>query len=250
MRTHLMTNRSRFVLSPASRRTRVRGSGVALGVGLEVNVAVGLGARAVLAARWPSANSTLAVGALLLGSYACQVIVLALVARRHGERFTDSIGLVPVATPVAWFGFALGGAVVVRSLTLLYSQFMLGAGYKLQGWNSDPTRYFAPGVLGTVLLVLIVVVVAPIVEESVFRGIMLPSLRAQWGDRIAVLGTAFVFAAMHLNLFSFLPIFAIAVLLGRLFLDSKSLWVPIVCHAAFNGIGVFFLLALRARGLM
>jgi len=217
---------------------------------LALNLVAGFAARSVLKVAWGAPIETLAVGAILLLSYAVQLGTLWVVARRHGYRLTESVGLRGVTSPVAWFGSALAAAATVRVFALLYSAFMISTGLKLQGWDSSPMRYFAPGPLGSALLVLIVVVVAPIVEEMVFRGVVLTSIRARWGDTVAIGASSFVFAAMHISLFSFLPIFAVAVVLSALFIKSKSLWVSIACHSAFNGVGVVFLLVLRARSVV
>lgn|GEM_PF-1455001 len=221
-----------------------------LALTLALNLAAGFAAKSVLRGAWGAPIETLVVGAILLLSYAVQLATLWVVARRHGYHLSESVGLRGVTSPVAWFGSALGAAATVRVFALLYSAFMIAAGLKLQGWDASPMRYFAPGPLGAALLVLIVVVVAPIVEEMVFRGVVLASLRARWGDTAAIGASSFVFAAMHISLFSFLPILAVAVVLSVLFIRSKSLWVSIACHSAFNGVGVVFLLALRARGVV
>lgn len=215
-----------------------------------LNMLAGFAVRAVLRAALGGMIETLAVGAILLLSYGVQLGTVWVVAHRHGYRFSDSVGLRSVPLPVAWFASALGAAAVVRVFALLYSALMISAGLKLQGWDSSPMRYFAPGPLGAILLVLVVVVVAPIVEEVVFRGVVLVSLRERWGDRVAIVVSSLVFAAMHISLFSFVPIFAVAVALGALFIRSKSLWVSVACHAAFNGVGVFFLLVLRSHGVV
>lgn len=209
----------------------------------------GLGVRAVLKLSLGSQAKTLVVGAILVLLYAAQLALVWTVAHRHGRRLAESVGLRRVSPALAWFGSALGMAAVVRVLALLYSVVMISAGLKLPGWDTDPLRYFARGPLGSAMLVLIVVAVAPVIEEIVFRGIVLTSLRERWGDTPAILVSSFVFAALHLNLFSFLPIFAVGVVLSRLFISSRSLWVSMVCHSAFNGIGVIFLLVLRSRGL-
>ena len=197
-----------------------------------------------------SVARALAVGAILVAVYAVQLGVVWVVAHRHGIGLADSVGIRRVPRLRAWVGSAIGLAVVVRVLALVYSEVVISSGLKLQGQSTDPLRYFAPGSMGSLMLVILVVLVAPLVEEIVFRGIVLASLRERWGDRAAILVSSLVFAALHLNLFSFLPIFAVALVLGSLFVRSRSLWVNIACHSAFNGIGVVFLLALRSRGLV
>ena len=210
----------------------------------------GYGVRVALKVVRGSVAQALAVGAILLVVYAVQLGVVWIVAHRRGHRLAESVGIRRVPRLRAWVGSAIGLAVFVRVLALVYSEVVISSGLKLQGQNADPLRYFAPGPVGSLMLVIIVVLVAPLVEEIVFRGIVLASLRERWGDRAAILVSSLVFAALHLNLFSFLPIFAVALVLGALFVRSRSLWVNIACHSAFNGIGVILLLVLRSRGLV
>ncbi len=49
------------------------------------------------------------------------------------------------------------------------------------------------------LIALVVTSVGPIAEELVFRGLLLRSLQRRWGDAVAVIGSALVFALPHIT---------------------------------------------------
>ena len=87
------------------------------------------------------------------------------------------------------------------------------------------------------------VVVAPIVEEIFFRGFMFTGLRKRYKWYIAALITSFFFAAMHLQLTAFIPLFAMGFMLAFLYHISNSIWLPIIVHATTNAlsIGLVFL---------
>ena len=85
-----------------------------------------------------------------------------------------------------------------------------------------------------VLLVVIVVVCAPVVEELVYRAFIQHNLGVAYGARIAVLISSFWFAAVHLQLAEFPGLFAFAVVLGICFARTKRLGLSIVTHVAFN----------------
>ena len=85
-----------------------------------------------------------------------------------------------------------------------------------------------------VLLVVIVVICAPVVEELVYRAFIQHNLGVAYGARIAVLISSFWFAAVHLQIAEFPGLFAFALVLGICFARTKRLGLSIVTHVAFN----------------
>ena len=86
-------------------------------------------------------------------------------------------------------------------------------------------------------------VLAPIGEEVLFRGILYPAVK-EWGHpRIALFGTSIVFAAIHLSWLAFVPLTFFALVLTLLYERTRSLLAPIVAHASFNAVNLlgFFL---------
>lgn len=95
----------------------------------------------------------------------------------------------------------------------------------------------APGAW-VIVLVLIVVVGAPIVEEIVYRGSIQTSLGRALGVPASVLITAALFAAIHLAPVEFPGLFVFALLLGVLRQWTGTLGTPIITHMAFNATGL------------
>ena len=85
-----------------------------------------------------------------------------------------------------------------------------------------------------ILLMLFACVVAPIVEESIFRGVIFSSLRRRLPLPAAAIFSAFIFAAAHLDLPSLLPLAAFAVLLAYLYEYSGSIVPAAIAHGVFN----------------
>ncbi len=83
--------------------------------------------------------------------------------------------------------------------------------------------------------ILIVAVAAAIVEEVFFRG-ALQKLLSSWfkNGHMAVWVTAFIFSAIHLQFYGFVPRLFMGAVLGYLFYYSKNLWVPIFYHFVNN----------------
>ena len=99
----------------------------------------------------------------------------------------------------------------------------------------------APGVW-VVVLVLVVVVGAPIVEEIVYRGAVQTHLQRTAGTAVALIGTSVIFAGIHMSLIEFPGLFAFALVLGYSRLRSATLGLPIVTHMAFNAAGLILVL--------
>lgn len=89
-----------------------------------------------------------------------------------------------------------------------------------------------------VVLVLVVVVGAPVVEEIVYRGFIHGSLRSRVSDGLALLVAAVWFTLIHLTPVEYPGLFAFAVVLGLCFHVTGRLGMPIVAHMAFNATGL------------
>lgn len=94
--------------------------------------------------------------------------------------------------------------------------------------------------ISSYLLNIIVIGIVPAVgEEMAFRGILQP-LFTRWIKRkhLAVIITAILFSAMHLQFYGFFPRLFLGIVLGYMFLWSKSLWFPILAHFVNNFISI------------
>ncbi len=93
------------------------------------------------------------------------------------------------------------------------------------------------------LMLFSVVVVAPITEEFIFRGVLLHRWGTKWGVGPAIFLTSVLFGLLHANV---IGLFVFGVVTALLYLSTRSLIVPIVAHAINNAIasGVELLTAL------
>ena len=95
---------------------------------------------------------------------------------------------------------------------------------------------------GVITALWIVAVAAPVVEEFVFRGVLLRSFASHIGAGWANIVQAALFSAMHMNLQAALVLFVLGLVLGTLARRSGSLLAPMLLHAAFNLIAALILL--------
>lgn len=80
-------------------------------------------------------------------------------------------------------------------------------------------------------------VLVPVMEEFAFRGVLFSALRKH-GTGFAVVGSALVFAFVHLDASSVLFAFIAGLVFGFLYARTNNLWVTIAIHGLNNGIAV------------
>lgn len=95
----------------------------------------------------------------------------------------------------------------------------------------------APGAW-VVLLVFVVVIAAPLIEELMYRGLIQQGLANSMGNIPATLLAAAFFAAIHFAPVEFPGLFVFALVLGVCFLRTGRLGLGIVTHMAFNATGL------------
>jgi len=89
------------------------------------------------------------------------------------------------------------------------------------------------------------VIVAPFVEEVFFRGFVFTGLRERYGWIPAALLSAGLFALVHFQPISFLPIFLMGLIFAFLYQRSNSIWPGLIMHLATNvlGLGAAYLIS-------
>ena len=91
---------------------------------------------------------------------------------------------------------------------------------------------------GNMLLQIVAtVIMVPIAEELLFRGIVLGELNLRYSPRVVVLVQAVLFAVFHMNPIQTLYTFIPGLLLGIAYYYTGNLVIPIIMHMIFNFIG-------------
>ena len=95
---------------------------------------------------------------------------------------------------------------------------------------------------GWVLALIVVVVIgAPLIEEVVYRGMILQSLQGRFNEVLALVLSSAFFAAIHLQPVEFPGLFLFAIVLGLCFQKTGRLGSAILAHAAFNATGLLLI---------
>lgn len=151
---------------------------------------------------------------------------------RVGTRIGPVLGLRLERRDVV-VGLPLGLAAQLVVVPLLY----LPLQYLVDDLDVDgPARDLLDRATGAGLLALAVsvVVVAPLVEELFFRGLLLRSMEARWGPRVAWIGSSVVFGATHFQLLQFPALALAGALFAGLALRFGRLGPAVLAHVGFN----------------
>jgi uncharacterized protein len=88
--------------------------------------------------------------------------------------------------------------------------------------------------LNSVLLLVTIAVVAPLLEEILFRGLLQNSLSKRLPAWAAIALSALVFGAMHMDLYAMPPLVIMGAIFGVIYHLTGSLRVTIVLHMINN----------------
>lgn len=89
-----------------------------------------------------------------------------------------------------------------------------------------------------VLVIIAAVVIAPLAEETLFRGFVYGVLKRYTDAPFAALSSSLMFAIIHMHVGSLMPLWMLAVLLCLAYEITGCLLVPMLLHAIFNGVSI------------
>ncbi len=162
----------------------------------------------------------------VLLSYSLLLAGIWLVAvRRHHVR-GEALGFRPVDLR------GLVGLLGLLALVIVVANVVVG----MIAGVAQPQDVFIYGTgLGPVVLMgILVIVAAPVAEETFFRGFLLQGLTRRLRFWPAAILTSALFAVAHVWWQVYLPIFVLGMAFAWLFWRTGSLWAPIAAHATIN----------------
>ncbi len=109
--------------------------------------------------------------------------------------------------------------------------------------KEETLRLAAPQDAGSLACMIpLMVIVAPLLEEFLFRGVLFRGFRRTLALPVAVLASAALFAICH-PVFSAVPVFALGVATALSFERTRLLVTPVCAHACYNAITIAYQLS-------
>ncbi len=182
----------------------------------------------------PSANHAAMVEASLMivaKLLACfSVTTIALEYSRERWRNLGTIGFPSIALAAAFVPLIAATTIFLSELDNLLRYLL-----PVEALNDLD---FAPG-LDTLMNAswqgpVLAVVIAPLTEEILFRGVILRGLLSRWHPSVAILASAMMFAFMHLNPAQTPIALGLGLLLGWIYVRTRSLGLCMLGHALNN----------------
>jgi membrane protease YdiL (CAAX protease family) len=188
------------------------------------------------------------VGQMLVTALSFQgmsLILVGLFLREHQMGWVEAFGLSNQCRHALLLGVVVAGLFLPVGLGLQVGSAELidWAGKKLAHYHVDlkPKPQEAIQTLELAMtwwdrfaLGIVTMLLAPLAEEILFRGLLYPWVKQAGFPRLALWFTSFLFAAVHLNLMTFPPLFVLALALALLYERTDNLLAPITAHALFN----------------
>lgn len=177
----------------------------------------------------PNAGLVLAGGAFHCGMLLGVALFFFIFARPAATAATPRSGLLPAAG--ATFLILLP---LITATSLLWQALLTGLG--VDAAPQDLIDLFlqvkSPALLAA--MILLATVIAPLSEELVFRAGLFRYLRGRIPRWAALLLPAMLFAALHANLASFVPLVTLGILFSLAYERTGRIAVPIIAHGLFN----------------
>ena len=223
---------------------RLRARSLLLGPALAVALVIGL--IGVTAPTWLEKREwDVALFYLLYTALAVGILVA---TRRAGLSLSDLIGPLP-RSRAEWILVGVAVPLIALSAAGLWLTYVplshLAPSFVTEVVLADEPPLFVAGVpVRNVAMAVCVVLIAPVVEELLFRGLLLHRWARKWGRWGGILASSAVFAVVHVEI---LGGFLFGLVMVMVYVRTQTLWVPIACHVANNALalaggGISFLL--------
>jgi len=133
-------------------------------------------------------------------------------------------------------GLSILGYFLYLGISFAIIVIVIFGGLKIPGYQiSEPVLpLFGTTNVAIIIAAIVIIFIAPILEEVFFRGFILQGLVNKFGKSAGAIVTALLFATLHLQFESFIPIFILSLILSIIFIRSKSIWPCILFHIINN----------------
>jgi membrane protease YdiL (CAAX protease family) len=201
-------------------------------------------------------QSTDAAGSVLLATLALHGAVLVagfFFLKFHQISLREMFGLQAVGwerfIPLV-IGLLLAALPVMFGLKILSELLMKKVGWPVSDQLAVEMLFSAKSIGLKIYLGIFAVVIAPLAEEFLFRGLIFSGLKKMGWPRCAWVGSSLLFAAIHGSAPIFLSLFAFALVLVWLYEKTDGLFAPVLAHSLFNALNLALLLLAQKYGVL
>ncbi len=172
-----------------------------------------------------------------LGFHGMTLVLLTPFLKFHGTNWSEFLGLdQPQLAKRILFGLGIGVLLVPSELGInkLSAEFITWLQMTPEPQPTMKVLQVSVSAWKRVSFGATAILLAPLTEEALFRGVLYPFLKQLGRPQVALYGTSLLFALIHANLMTFVPLFIFALIMVWLYETTDTLVVPILAHALFN----------------
>lgn len=171
---------------------------------------------------------------LMIGMQVGIILLPALIYLMVTGRLRQVLAPVRIRDGLCAIGLAIFGMLPVLLINLLWVALLMLL--KLPG--DALALPVAEGAGQTMLLAIALAMTPGLCEEFMFRGVLLGGLDRATGMKKAIFLSALLFGLAHMNLQQLLVTFLLGLVIGYLYVKTRSIWPGILYHTAHNALMV------------
>jgi uncharacterized protein len=153
----------------------------------------------------------------------------------EGSKLNRVVGLknkinlkVIAAIAIVEFGFAYGiNSIILYNLSFVFPSYVESLINERSFTNIPEIIYMS----------IFVILLAPIFEELVFRGVVLQKWSTKWGVTTGVLASSMLFATFHFR-YDIIPLFLTGIILSILYFKTSNILAPLLLHMFYNSMTI------------
>lgn len=157
----------------------------------------------------------------------------------------------PFRKPDGWLVWALIGILLAPEMVFIASSLTEALGaedLQARGTADAISQILSLDEVTFACLFATTAILAPLLEETVFRGFLLPSLSRFMPTPLAVVISSIAFGLVHFSPRDTPQLTALGILLGFSYVRSGNLLTPMIIHGTWNGTVLTVLYVLQANG--
>lgn len=177
-------------------------------------------------------DESTAVSSWLVISFSLALVIILLLLRKDMKTERGLSDQAPVWKSILW---AIGGvflALIAQSIAANI-EYMIGI-----EMGSENTQQIMSIIETSSIVIIVVSIIGPILEEIIFRKIIFGSLHKRFNFFISALLSSVIFAAAHTEFEHLLLYSAMGFTFAFLYVKTKRILVPIFAHVAMNSLVV------------
>ncbi len=132
----------------------------------------------------------------------------------------------------------VSGYLLYLGISFIVNLLIIYTGIKIPGYQIQEKILpsLGDGTINLVIAGILIVIIAPVLEEIFFRGFLLRTLVNKWGLVLGSIISSALFAVLHLQFGNIIPIFVLGLIINWMVIRSKSILPSIFFHIFNNAI--------------